>query len=101
MSAAEIRLKTSCPRRRGRVRTAAAALGLALSMALAACASSEPEYVEKPVEALYNEAMDGLEGGRYTEAQEGFEEVERQHPYSKWATWMIERNTRPACSLKR
>ena len=86
MNAAAIDLKNSCPRRRGRVRTSGAALGLILSMALAACASTEPVYVEKPVAALYNEALDALEGDRYTEAQEGFEEVERQHPYSKWAT---------------
>lgn len=86
MSATATDTKTSRPRRRRRVRPSGAALGLILSMALAACASTENVYVEKPVEALYNEAMDALEGGRYTEAQEGFEEVERQHPYSKWAT---------------
>ena len=86
MSATAIDPKTSCPRRRGRVRTTGAALVLILSMALAACASTDPAYVEKPVEALYNEAMDALEEDRYTAAQEGFEEVERQHPYSKWAT---------------
>ena len=86
MSAAAIDSTTSRPRRRGRLRAAGAALGLMLSMALAACASTEPVYVEKSVEALYNEAMDALEEGFYTDAQEGFEEVERQHPYSKWAT---------------
>ena len=59
---------------------------MALAVALSACESSEPVYVEKSVEVLYNEALDALEDGLYTAAQEGFEEVERQHPYSKWAT---------------
>ena len=68
--------------RPARLRAAIAAMALAL----AACESSEPVYVEKSVEVLYNEALDALEDGRYTDAQEGFEEVERQHPYSKWAT---------------
>ncbi len=68
------------------VRLCAAAAVVGLALALTACESSEPVYVEKPVETLYNEALDALEDGRYTDAQEGFEEVERQHPYSKWAT---------------
>ncbi len=53
---------------------------------LAACSSSEPEYVERPVEDLYNEAMDYLIGGNYEAAAKNFDEVERQHPYSVWAT---------------
>lgn len=54
--------------------------------ALAACATREPEYVERPVEELYNEAMDHLQAGRWADAAAGFDEVERQHPYSQWAT---------------
>jgi outer membrane protein assembly factor BamD len=53
---------------------------------LAACASREPEYVERPVEELYNEAMDHLQAGRWADAAAAFDEVERQHPYSQWAT---------------
>ncbi len=53
---------------------------------LTACASEEEVYVERPVEELYNEAMDALEGERYEAATRLFDEVERQHPYSAWAT---------------
>ena len=38
------------------------------------------------MEDIYNEAMDYMEAGRYKTAAESFDEVERQHPYSKWAT---------------
>ena len=60
----------------------------AVVVAVAACAGGDdrPEYVERPVEDLYNEAMDLVEGGNYAEAAAAFEEVERQHPYSRWAT---------------
>jgi outer membrane protein assembly factor BamD len=55
--------------------------------ALAACASApKDEYVEKPVEQLYNEAMDQFLDGNYRGAAKGFDEVDRQHPYSVWAT---------------
>lgn len=55
-------------------------------LALAACASKEEEYVERPVEELYNEAMDSLQKGNVAKAAKEFDEVERQHPYSAWAT---------------
>ena len=53
---------------------------------LSACAAEEEVYVERPVEELYNEAMDALEGESYLAATRLFDEVERQHPYSAWAT---------------
>ena len=54
---------------------------------LAACTNSgELEYKEQPVETLYNNGMDALETGRYITATGLFDEVERQHPYSAWAT---------------
>ncbi|RJF86562.1 outer membrane protein assembly factor BamD [Oleomonas cavernae] len=61
---------------------------LAAVIALGACSSnSEPEpYVEKPVEPLYNEAADALAREKYNTAADLFLEVERQHPYSIWAT---------------
>jgi outer membrane protein assembly factor BamD len=65
-----------------------AALATAV-LALAACAGGEdtrPEYVERPVEDLYNEAMDLLDANDFVAAAAAFEEVERQHPYSRWAT---------------
>ena len=55
-------------------------------LALTACSDEEPVYVERPVEELYNEAMDMLEVQNYTGAVASFEEVDRQHPYSVWAT---------------
>ncbi len=64
-------------------RPLALALGL---LALAACASKEEEYVERPVEEIYNQAMDQLDKGNLGAAAKEFDEVERQHPYSAWAT---------------
>lgn len=58
---------------------------VALSLLVAACGSSRPDYVEKPVEELYNEAFEALEKETYTQAALRFDEVERQHPYSQWA----------------
>ena len=62
---------------------------LALAMlGLAACAggADEEDYVERPVEDLYNAALDSLLNDLPREASRGFDEVERQHPYSEWAT---------------
>lgn len=56
---------------------------------LVACSSTDDknkEQVEKPVEELYNIAAKSLEEKNYKEATKQFEEVERQHPYSQWAT---------------
>lgn len=59
----------------------------ALVIGLVACANEpdELDYVETPVEDLYNSAVDALEENRWTEASLRFDEVERQHPYSVWA----------------
>ena len=55
--------------------------------ALAACASDdEPEYRELTVYEIYNQATEYLLDGRYRDASYFFDEVERQHPYSIWAT---------------
>lgn len=59
---------------------------LALLLLLAACAEEEPPYVERPAEQIYNEAMDLLYERSFTKAATAFDEVERQHPYSVWAT---------------
>ena len=54
---------------------------------LIACADEkEKPYVEKPVEDIYNEAQNALQEKNYPEAARLFDEVERQHPYSTWAT---------------
>ncbi len=59
---------------------------LAGSLVLAACGSDKDVYVERPVETLYNTAMDELLKEKYAQAAKSFDEVERQHPYSVWAT---------------
>jgi outer membrane protein assembly factor BamD len=56
------------------------------SAILAACAADRPAYVERPVEEIYNEAMNQLGQRNYVAAAKAFDEVERQHPYSVWAT---------------
>src|SRR6185437_446768 len=61
-------------------------LALAAALALAACASKKDTYVERPVEDLYNRAMNELLDESYAKAAKSFDEVERQHPYSVWAT---------------
>jgi outer membrane protein assembly factor BamD len=49
--------------------------------------SSENEFEpDKPVETLYNEAASQLDQKNYKRAFALFNEVERQHPYSQWAT---------------
>lgn len=54
---------------------------------LGGCAASEEDdYVEQPVELLYNQAVDALDQNELEEAQRLFDEVDRQHPYSTWAT---------------
>lgn len=54
---------------------------------LASCADdAEPEYVERPVEEIYNEALDLMEARELKLAAQAFDEVDRQHPYSVWAT---------------
>jgi outer membrane protein assembly factor BamD len=57
-----------------------------VALALAACAAEPPKYVEKPVEELYNTAVDLMQQQEFTKAAAAFDEVERQHPYSVWAT---------------
>lgn len=62
-------------------------LSVVLCMALAACSSAKEEvYIEQKVEPLYNGAVNLLQQGDYKEAAIQFDEVERQHPYSVWAT---------------
>ncbi|MFH1804244.1 MAG: outer membrane protein assembly factor BamD [Pseudomonadota bacterium] len=58
-----------------------------LTLLLAACAGKEePAYIERPVSELYNSAQDLLNAKDYVKASAAFDEVERQHPYSVWAT---------------
>lgn len=58
------------------------------SFAAACSGSKDPNdaYVERPVNSIYNQAVDALESQDYVAAAALFDEVERQHPYSIWAT---------------
>ncbi|PPR76032.1 MAG: Outer membrane protein assembly factor BamD, partial [Alphaproteobacteria bacterium MarineAlpha3_Bin5] len=60
---------------------------LIFAVLLISCDSDVMEaYEEKPVVELYNKAMDSLEAEKLKAAATQFDEVERQHPYSMWAT---------------
>jgi outer membrane protein assembly factor BamD len=43
------------------------------------------QYQERPVELLYATGAERLDGKRWAEAVDYFQEVERQHPYSEWS----------------
>lgn len=64
---------------------------LVATIALTACQNGlrpkgkAPVYIERPVEALYNEARDLFDSRQYNDAVAAFEEVDRQHPYSEWS----------------
>ncbi len=60
---------------------------VALVTLLSACASDDgSNYVERQADEIYNNAVDHLEQRNYVFAAKLFDEVERQHPYSVWAT---------------
>ena len=71
-----------------RLALAPALLAVAL---LAGCSNSDDPRDplisrERPVEQIYNEAVDAQQAGNHARAVALFDEVERQHPYSSWAT---------------
>jgi len=64
----------------------------ALALTLSACsllggndAKEKLAYVERPAELIYNQAFERIERNDWTRANLLFQEVERQHPFSKWA----------------
>jgi outer membrane protein assembly factor BamD len=61
----------------------ASASGDALSPDLASADNGEP------VAELYNKGLEAMQDGNYKTAAKSFAEVERQHPYSSWATKAI------------
>ena len=64
-----------------------AALALVCGLALAGCSDTDKDtYKDQPVEVLYNAAVDQMADDHWTSAGKLFDEVERQHPYSVWAT---------------
>jgi outer membrane protein assembly factor BamD len=63
------------------------ASALALLVLLTACSDEDGEsYRARTVERLYNLGVDALRREDYKGAVLSFDEVERQHPYSVWAT---------------
>lgn len=69
------------------IRSLRPALAAFAFFALAACSGDEKEqYVERPVEEIYNDAVNAMSTEQYRRAARLFDEVERQHPYSVWAT---------------
>lgn len=63
-----------------------ASLIVAAVLILSGCAAKDKdEYVERPVDNIYNSAMALMKAGKHKKAAKEFEEVERQHPYSIWA----------------
>jgi len=65
----------------------------ALALTMSACSTlgiggdknERLAYVERPAELIYNEGYDRMERGDWDRAKLFFQEVERQHPFSKWA----------------
>lgn len=61
-------------------------------MLVTACGSSKKSQIitpvpeQKTVEVAYNEAADALDDEEYQKANRLFQDVEREFPYSKWAT---------------
>jgi len=62
-------------------------LCLSITALLAACSDdSQDNYRARSVERLYNLGVDALQRKDFENAVLSFDEVERQHPYSVWAT---------------
>ncbi len=59
---------------------------VAASVALSGCGGKKDTYVEMPVDRLYNDAMSSVAKEEWDKAAQKFDEVDRQHPYSVWAT---------------
>lgn len=61
---------------------------IAACLVLSACGTSKNEklaYVERPAELIYNQAVNQMDQGDWSDAKLLFQEVERQHPFSRWA----------------
>jgi len=68
---------------------AALPFAFATALGLAACSGTPKEediVIEGSVEDLYNRATDLLEADNHKEAARFYNEVDRQHPYSTWAS---------------
>ncbi len=67
----------------------AALIALAVTMSACSTFSSNKKeklaYVERPAEQIYLQGFEEMEQGDWDRAKLFFNEVERQHPFSKWA----------------
>ncbi len=65
-----------------------AVFGLFLVLFLVGCSGDMPKetFKEQDVDLLYNAGLDSINDQKYALAGRLFDEVERQHPYSIWAT---------------
>ena len=57
-------------------------------LVLSACGTNKKErlaYVERPAELIYNQALREMDQSDWDNARLLFQEVERQHPFDKWA----------------
>lgn len=59
---------------------------VASALFLGACSTKKKDYGDFPPEKLYVMAVEALGKEDFEKAVDLFNEVERQHPYSKWAT---------------
>ena len=79
----------SVPSRPACFKLATVGLIAALALPIAGCARNRQKgdipYIARDVGTLYSTAKRQLDRGRYKEAAQLFDEVERQHPYSIWA----------------
>ena len=66
---------------------------ITISLTLSACSSfglggnkkEKLAYIERPAEQIYNQGFERIERNDWDRAKLFFQEVERQHPFSKWA----------------
>lgn len=63
-------------------------VALMLGLTVSACSGDKEDlpYVERPAEQIFQEAEAAMKAEEYKTAAKLFDEVERQHPYSQWAT---------------
>lgn len=76
-------------KRRPLIRPVGLVILAGLGLGLLGCSSTDKDknrYVERPVDQIYNEALNSLNAGEYEKAAKQFDDVEREHPYSVWAT---------------
>ena len=61
-------------------------MGLVYVVLMTGCAKNEKPEIQQPVEKLYNQGLAYMQENDYPNAVQSFEDLEKQHPYSKWAT---------------